>query len=307
MYPSKILLFGEYTILLNSAALSIPFNRFKGELAFMEMGPWKKLEEQIRSNQILKDLLTFSKLENIKKKLKYSFDFETFENDLENGLYFRSDIPEESGLGSSGALVAAIFDKYTDVGESVVDFMKLRESLVLFESFYHGSSSGIDPLVSYLQKPVIIRNKLLSTVSVSIIEESLRNSGMFLVYCKQKGKTRDLVKTFKDKCNSDPEYFSKINDRYIPVNDECIMLLTNNYIKGRFFSAIRKITLLQSEIFNEMIPGLLVPLINYGLENKLFYLKLCGSGGGGYFLGFTKNILKTENYFKEMGYQILVY
>lgn len=307
MYPSKILLFGEYVILLNSNALSIPFTRFEGELAFWDADKSKKLKEQIRSNQILKDLLTYSKSGNIKKKLKYSFDFSTFEKDLEEGLYFRSDIPEESGLGSSGALVAAVFDKYTDIRASEIDLMKIKECLGIFESFYHGTSSGIDPLVSYLQKPLIIKNDLLSTISVLIIEESIHKSGMFLIYCEQKGKTRDLVNIFKDKYNSDPEYLSKIINRYIPVNDECIMLLTNKYNKDRFFSAIRKITLLQSEILIEMIPGRLVPLINYGLENNLFYLKLCGSGGGGYFLGFTENIVKTESYFNDVGYRILIY
>jgi len=307
MYPSKILLFGEYSILLNSNALSIPFNRFKGELTFRDADTGKKLKEQIRSNQILKDLLTFTKSGNIKKNLKYSFDFITFEKDLEEGLYFRSDIPEESGLGSSGALVAAIFSKYTDIKASDIDFLKIRESLGLFESFYHGSSSGIDPFVSYLQKPVIIKNGVLSALSILTVEESLRKSGMFLICCKQKGKTSELVNIFKNKCNSGPEYSDEIIKKYIPVNDECVRLLTNKYNKHRFFSAIRKITLLQEEIFNEMIPGMLLPLINYGLENDLFYLKLCGSGGGGYFLGFTENIVKTESYFNVLGYPILVY
>ena len=307
MSPSKILLFGEYTILLNSDALSIPYYRFRGELAFMDADTGMKRDDQIRSNQILKNLFSYTKSGLNKMKLKYAFDFETFEKDLDDGLYFRSDIQEESGLGSSGAVVAAVFDKYTDIRKADIDVMKIRECLALFESFFHGTSSGIDPLVSYLQSPVIIKNEKISTIPNLTIEVSLRKSGTFLVYCEKKGKTSELVEIFKNRCNSDPEYLSKLKKEYIPVNNECIRLLTNSYNTDSFFSAIRKITLMQSEIFNEMIPEMLVPYISYGLKNSLFYLKLSGSGGGGYFLGFTENTLKTESYFKEIGFQILIY
>jgi mevalonate kinase len=54
-----------------------------------------------------------------------------------------------------------------------------------------------------------------------------------------------------------------------------------------------------------MIPDKIIQLTYYGVEKDLFYLKLCGSGGGGFFLGFTKNITQTESFFNERGYQIV--
>lgn len=307
MYPSKILLFGEYTLLLKSDALAIPYSRFKGEWAHMGAEADKEHLEAIRSNKRLKKFLSYNKPPELSRKLTYSLDLKTFEKDLENGLYFKSDIPEESGLGSSGALVAAIFDKYANIRTTDRDILKIRNCLSVLESFYHGLSSGIDPLVSYLKAPVFIKNNEICGTFTVTLEESLRKSGMFLLYCRQNGKTGELVNYFNFKCKSDSEYLKKIHKQYIPANNKCSLYLTCHYDTKSFFSAIRIISFLQLEIFSEMIPGELIPLINDGLETDLFYLKLCGSGGGGYFLGFTENIVKTENYFKVKGYQILIY
>ena len=35
LFYAKILLFGEYSVLLNSMGLSIPYTHFKGELSFI--------------------------------------------------------------------------------------------------------------------------------------------------------------------------------------------------------------------------------------------------------------------------------
>jgi mevalonate kinase len=305
MYPSKILLFGEYSILLKSTALSIPFKMFNGELATMETEDSEKSDEQAGSNQILKEFLGFLNKESTKNSIPYHFDFEAFEKDIMNGLYFRSDIPESSGLGSSGALVASVFDRYTNILKSEKDHKKIRGCLGLFESFFHGNSSGIDPLTSYLKVPVLIKNNEISVSFGFKVEESVQKSGLFLVHSNQKGNTGILVKNFDKRCKGDSRYLSAVLERYIPLNDYCTMSLTNMYDEFSFFPAIRKLTTLQLELFDDMIPLTLLPLAEYGLSNDLFYLKLCGSGGGGYFLGFTKNLKSTENYFNSKGYQIL--
>ena len=307
MYPSKILLFGEYSILLNSSALAVPFKKFNGELAMMNTENGKKQIEQIRSNQILNEFLSFLNIESVKSKVSYYFDSDAFEKDIRNGLFFSSDIPEESGLGSSGAVVAAVFDRYANIQIAEKNLKRIRECLGLFESFFHGTSSGIDPLISYLKLPVLIKKNELLTSFNFPVEESLQKSGMFLVHSRQSGNTGKLVKNFNDRCKSDSLFFSKVLEQYIPSNDDCILSLTNIYSDLRFFTSIRRLVLLQLELFEEMIPLTIVPLIEYGIENDLFYLKLCGSGGGGYFLGFTKYITATETYFKDTGYQILVY
>ena len=42
------------------------------------------------------------------------FDFNKMNNELIEGLYFDSTIPQGYGVGSSGALVAAFYDRYAE-------------------------------------------------------------------------------------------------------------------------------------------------------------------------------------------------
>ncbi len=44
-----------------------------------------------------------------------------------------------------------------------------------------------------------------------------------------------------------------------------------------------------------MIPKQFHELWKKGLESNDYYLKLCGSGGGGYILGFTEDIEKAKS------------
>jgi mevalonate kinase len=39
-----------------------------------------------------------------------------------------------------------------------------------------------------------------------------------------------------------------------------------------------------------MIPSAFHALWQKGIDSNAYYLKLCGSGGGGYILGFTKDL-----------------
>src|SRR5690606_28221369 len=106
---AKILLFGEYGIIEDSMGLSIPYNFYKGKLTFEK----EKDDHFItRSNSDLRKcfdyLLTLSEAGNMLAKL----DMQAFESDLDQGIHFNSNIPQGFGVGSSGALVAAVYNKY---------------------------------------------------------------------------------------------------------------------------------------------------------------------------------------------------
>ena len=94
-----------------------------------------------------------------------TFDLNTLQNDVNNGMYFDSSIPQGYGVGSSGALVASIYDKYADDKITVLEnltrdkLLKLKEIFSFMESFFHGKSSGLDPLNSYLSLPILINSK----------------------------------------------------------------------------------------------------------------------------------------------------
>jgi mevalonate kinase len=110
LFYSKILLFGEYGIIKDSKGLSIPYNFYNGAL---------KVEENpssvaIKSNASLRRFVTY--LENLQQEQPelVTFNIEVLKTDVERGMYFDSSIPQGYGVGSSGALVAAIYDKYAN-------------------------------------------------------------------------------------------------------------------------------------------------------------------------------------------------
>jgi mevalonate kinase len=79
-------------------------------------------------------------------------------------MYFDSSIPQGYGIGSSGALVAAIYDQYATDKITVLEnltqekLLKLKKIFGRMESYFHGTSSGLDPLNSYLSIPILINS-----------------------------------------------------------------------------------------------------------------------------------------------------
>jgi mevalonate kinase len=46
--------------------------------------------------------------------------------------------------------------------------------------------------------------------------------------------------------------------------------------------------------FKPMIPAAFHKVWEHGIKTNAYYLKLCGSGGGGYILGFTEDYEKVK-------------
>ena len=142
LFYSKILLFGEYGIIKDSKGLSIPYSFYNGALKKDE----HPSEEALKSNERLKDFVTY--LRSIDTEI-VSFDVEKLQTDIDAGMYFDSSIPQGYGVGSSGALVAAIYDKYAYDKITVLEnltrekLLKLKTIFSSMESFFHGKSSGL--------------------------------------------------------------------------------------------------------------------------------------------------------------------
>ena len=102
---SKILLLGEYSIIKNSRGLTVPYRSYKGNLNTSSI-----VNKEIDSSH--KKILEFVKyLKNLNQNL-VEFNWQKLDNDLKENLYFNSNIPQGYGLGSSGALIAAVYEKY---------------------------------------------------------------------------------------------------------------------------------------------------------------------------------------------------
>jgi len=291
-FPAKILLFGEYGLLVDSMGLAIPYPHFSGRFSFLaESGKSLEGKESASNGELLK-LLDYLK----RKASRIPFlDLYRFEADLNSGLYFDSTIPSGSGLGSSGALSAAIYARYSS-DRRHHDYQKIRTCLATIESSFHGSSSGIDPVISLINKPVLI-NKLPSAITEVDLSPFLKSYTLFLINTHVKGNTKDLVANFLLRYGqSDFKYL--IDNEYLPLINHAIETTLSSDL-GSFDAAIAKYSRFQLSYFTHLIPVGMRKYFEHGLESTEFHLKICGSGGGGFILGFARDRMKAETYFNE--------
>ncbi|MBT8185630.1 MAG: mevalonate kinase [Eudoraea sp.] len=304
LFYSKILLFGEYGIIKESKGLSIPYNFFKGAL---------KTDDQLsdaarKSNESLSKFVIYLEQLQTDKPELISFDLESLRRDVDAGMYFDSSIPQGYGIGSSGALVAAVYDKYAKNKITVLEnltrekLLKLKGIFGKMESFFHGKSSGLDPLNSYLSLPILI-NSQDNIESTSLPSQHKEGKGaVFLLDSGTSGETAPMIEIFMDKMKH--EGFRKVlKDEFITHTDACVEDFINGNVKS-LFGNLKQLSHVVLDHFKPMIPKEFHNLWKQGIESNDYYLKLCGSGGGGYILGFTQDIQKAKEALK--GYNLEV-
>ncbi len=302
LFYSKILLFGEYGIIKDSKGLSIPYNFYNGALK-MDENP---SEEAIDSNRSLKNFVSY--LSNIDAEL-VTFDIDTLQKHVDKGMYFDSSIPQGYGVGSSGALVAAIYDKYAQNKITVLEnltrekLLKLKSVFSEMESFFHGKSSGLDPLNSYLSIPILINSKDNIEATGIPSQKSEGKGAVFLLDSGIIGETAPMVHIFME--NMKQEGFRKmLKDQFIKHTDACV----DDFLKGdikSLFSNTKQLSKVVLNHFKPMIPKQFHELWKKGIETNEYYLKLCGSGGGGYILGFTENIDVAQKTLKDYKLEVV--
>ncbi|MBT8394845.1 MAG: mevalonate kinase [Flavobacteriaceae bacterium] len=303
LFYSKILLFGEYGIIKDSKGLSIPYNFYNGALKKDE----NPSDTAISSNQKLKTFVDY--LKTIDTNL-VTFDFNKLEKDVEEGMYFDSSIPQGYGVGSSGALVAAIYYKYANDKITVLENLTREKLLNLkaifseMESFFHGKSSGLDPLNSYLSLPILINSKDNIEATGIPTQSTTGKGAVFLLDSGITGETAPMVQIFMENMKQDG-FRKMIKDQFVKHTDACV----EDFLKGDIKSLFRNTKQLSKVVLNHfkpMIPKQFHELWKKGIETNAYYLKLCGSGGGGYMLGFTEDFDKAkqhlENYKLEVVY-----
>ncbi len=301
LFYSKILLFGEYGIIEDSKGLSIPYNFYKGALKI----PNKLNSTSKLSNEILKEFLKYL------KSLKIKLDLDRFSSDLEKGLYFDSSIPEGYGIGSSGALVAAVYEKYAFEKITVLEnltrekLINLKNIFSTMESYFHGKSSGLDPLNSYLSIPILINSKKDIKVTGIPSQRTKGNGAVFLMDSGRIGSTAPMVNIFMEKMKKDG--FRKImNEKFIRHTNLCV----DNFLNGdlsALFNNTKKLSKIVLKNFKPMIPKEFHSVWKKGIDNDSYFLKLCGSGGGGYILGFTENFEVARKQLKDHKLKVVYY
>lgn len=287
LFFAKILLFGEYGIIKDSKGLSIPYNFYRGELKWAD----QETKATLSSHQNLREYIDY--LKTLPTDL-IALDWERMSADMDQKLYFDSSIPQGYGVGSSGALVAAVYDRYAldkiDASDALTPekLSRLKTIFAAMESYFHGQSSGLDPLNSYLSLPLLIHSKDKIETTGLPGQNPQGRGAVFLLDSGSSGATGPMVSLFME--NMKEEGFRKMmRDEFAQMTDRCV----ENFLKGNIkslFGNVKSLSALVLKYFKPMIPEEFHELWKKGLETNAYYLKLCGSGGGGYMLGFTQDL-----------------
>jgi len=254
VYPAKILLFGEHTVLQGGKALAIPFWKYNGK--------WVRGEQVDSMEEFLAYLMSFPWL-----------DFQSILEVATPRTTFSSSIPYGYGLGSSGALTAAIYDTYGR--EKDISLVELKQRLGLIESFFHGESSGLDPLTSYLNQPILVSQQGTEALDKIALPPQIK-----LYNSKISRSSKPLIDYYKDRYHSE-EDFKEEMDILSLYNDKAISGLLEQEDIRTFF---KEISILQYTHLQAMIPPAVAKIWQAGLIADSYYMKLSGAGGGGYFL-----------------------
>ena len=302
LFYSKILLFGEYGIIEDSKGLSIPFNFFKGGLRIGDMSELIEKESNLNLKKF-RDYLLKIEITTVE------FDFEKLNLDLDKGMFFDSSIPQGYGVGSSGALVAAFYDRYAINKITVLENLTKSKILVLknifstMESFFHGKSSGLDPLNSYLSLPILIHSKNEVETTGIPSQESKGKGAVFLLDSGKSSDTAPMVDLFF-KSMKNKNYNKMIQEEFIKTTDNCV----DDFLNGKFNSLFKNIKVLSKVVlknFKPMIPENFHNIWAKGIESDEYFLKLCGSGGGGYILGFAKDFKKAQKSLNDFDLEVV--
>ncbi|WP_116108602.1 mevalonate kinase [Lewinella sp. IMCC34191] len=270
-YPAKVLLLGEHTVLRGGQALAVPYDRLR--LRWAEGTPDPRLLK----------FATYLDGQDV------PIDTDSLGRDLRAGRTLAGNIPVGYGLGSSGAVCAAVLDAYGSPAVTAYSTADLRQLLARMEGHFHGSSSGTDPLLAYLQSPILLGG------AGSAEEQPLPEGwaeGWFLI---DTGITRDaspLIREFLAAYDRDP---LSIDRGWREPADAAIQALIANDREAlyRHFASVSDFQLAR---FPDFIPPAYHDSWNGG---DRYRLKICGAGGGGMLLGMARDAVRAEEVFGE--------
>jgi len=265
-YPSKLLLFGEYLVLQQGAALAIPDTRYQTRWVHKDDPDTEMIE-----------YLHYLKNQDF---LKYYLDLNRLEKHLKNGWQLQSDIPRHMGLGSSASFIAAIYDRYKSEPDSEVSMDLLQRIFAAMEDYMHGTSSGFDPMPIYFRQPVLRKNNQSVLVNTSI--PCLDHWQLELVDSGSPRKKNHWIQKFLDKIESDKKFEDKIKT-LTKVNNKMVEAVIKNE-RSIAENLLTTFSDNQFHLFENWIPDSIKTQWEETRNNPRAIMKILGAGGGGYFL-----------------------
>lgn len=261
-YPSKLLLFGEYTVLHGTQALAVPFHAWSGR--------WVMMPHSSPDNP---GFISYARWLH-REGFMTEDHLDRMLEEHRQGWRYDANIPVGYGLGSSGAYVAAIFSRYLDTGT-----VTPRVTMARMEAYFHGSSSGMDPLVAWFGKAVYKDEQ----GEFRLIEDPGWPAGtyVYLLDSQISRSTEPLVKAYNEK-RKDQEFVRSVELDLSPMVEFAIHAYLAK-ATAPLLEAVARISLFQRRHFIPLIPPEIRRRWDTLATDPGVYVKLCGAGGGGFF------------------------
>ena len=275
-YPAKVLLYGEHITLRGGEALAVPLPLFGGRWA---VEPGTPVTE-------LLDWVGYLMNPGVRARLVATLDLEAAADFFAGGGHFVADIPRGYGLGSSGALTAALYHRFAAPHTVPADTGLLKADLAVLEGYFHGKSSGTDPLVVYLGRGVHLRPDAAPT-PVDFPTAFPEDFSFFLIDTGRARQTAPWVQRFLDRYTGHPDFRAAADDYWKTDTAAAIRAaLLANWPEVQLRT--QRIGVFQYKWLRDFCPEHLHALWEQLNARPATALKLCGAGGGGYLLGCTQ-------------------
>ncbi|QLJ52248.1 MAG: Mevalonate kinase [Candidatus Fermentimicrarchaeum limneticum] len=311
--PGSLKLFGEHAVVYNRLALSAAFNR----RAFCEVSPVQRgitvnlkdlgkrrkfnFNEVLRSYTELKGMVERGDMHGLAKARKDVFSpYKMILGDFFREFGFtaidvsiNSDVPRNSGLGSSAAVFCSLAAALNSFVHGGLGREQLAELANLGDKVVHGNPSGLDAstctfggYISFRRGEGINPLKIKTEVPMLVV-----NTG------SQKD-TGEMIGRVAERYKTDKRGVGRIFDRMEDTALSGIRALKSSNLKklgGNMNTA--------QECFREL--GLSTPgiekIIETAMNNGALGAKITGAGGGGCVIILTKEPGELTSIYKRMG------
>lgn len=297
-YPAKLMLVGEYGVVVGGSALTMPFHAFHARIRSVEDIPGGKEEDARQSLAHLEQL--FGYIQGLPEKAFHAPpDLQLFSGQMQD-YWMDLDIPIGFGLGSSGAISAAIYDLFFPDSQGL-SLQQQKEDLATIESYFHGKSSGVDALTCHAGSALRFHSSgHIERVNFDPAEIP-GEYRFFLLNSRERFDTGPLVTHFLERMKDEP-FRRAVEEEYLPLNRLLIESLLGEKDTDPAM-LVRLVSDFQLKHFPKMIPESMAELWIEGQVSNAFYLKLNGSGGG-FMLGIAHGSFR-ESLDTRWGEQIL--
>ena len=265
-YPGKLLLFGEYLVFHQGAALALPDDRFS-----------TRWENKKQPDEELLEYYDFLKQENA---LTEYLDFSRLEKNIQAGWHLLSDLPRHKGLGSSASIVAALYDRYKTKQDSDITMDELQKVFALMENYMHGKSSGFDPLPVYFNLPILRKNN--QSVLVKTKLPCLDTWKIELIDSGKEREDKEGINRFLKRFNEVKSFTTKV-ETLTKVNNKLVEAVIKNE-KRIAENLLKTFSENQFYLFSDWIPENIKHDWDENRKETNSAYKMLGAGGGGYFL-----------------------